>query len=305
MDGVGGVSQPHIQPGETYVYEFTLKQHGTFMYHPHADEMVQLAAGMMGLFIVHPKEPAGPLPDREYAFINHMWAIHPGTRRPDPSVMLDFNIFSFNSKVFPAIDTMVARLGDRVRIRIGNLSMDEHPIHLHGHSFKCTATDGGPILASAQWPMTTVQVPVGTTRDIEFIADNPGDWAFHCHKSHHTMGAMGHNVPNMLKVNQGGVAERVTKLVPGYMAMGEAGMSEHGEHTASGHMKMPENTLPMMMGQGPHGPIEMGGMFTMLKTRENQKPGDFSDPGWYDAPKGTTAWRVSSSAPAPEHEHHQ
>jgi hypothetical protein len=219
--------------------------------------------------------------------------------------MLDFNIFSFNSKVFPAIETMVARLGDRVKIRMANLSMDEHPIHLHGHTFKLVATDGGPIPPSAQWPMTTVLVPVGSTHDIEFIAENPGDWAFHCHKSHHTMGAMGHSVPNMLKVNQSGVAERVTKLVPGYMAMGEAGMAEHAEHAK--HMPGPENTLPMMMGEGPHGPIEMGGMFTMLKIRENQKPGDFTDPGWYDAPKGTTAWRVSSAAPtpAPEHEHHQ
>jgi FtsP/CotA-like multicopper oxidase with cupredoxin domain len=290
MDGVGGLSQPQIKPGETYAYEFTLNQHGTFLYHPHADEMVQLAAGMMGLFIIHPKSPAAPPPDRDYAFIAHMWAVHPGTRRPDASVMLDFNIFSFNSKVFPATETLVARLGERVRIRIGNLSMDEHPIHLHGYSFKCTATDGGPIPASAQWPMTTVQVPVGTTREIEFIADNPGDWAFHCHKSHHTMGAMGHNVPNLLGVSQKAVEDRVRKLVPGYMAMGESGMAEHVEHIK--HMALPENTLPMMLGEGPYGPVEMGGMFTMLKVRAEQKPGDYSDPGWYQAPAGTMARKV-------------
>ena len=292
MDGVGGLSQPHIKPGETYAYEFTLRQHGTFMYHPHADEMVQVAAGMMGLFIVHPASPASPPPDRDYAFIAHMWAIHPGTRRPDASVMLDFNIFSFNSKVYPATETLVARLGDRVRIRIGNLSMDEHPMHLHGYAFKCVATEGGPIPFAAQWPMSTMQVPVGTTRDIEFVADNPGDWAFHCHKSHHTMGAMGHNVPNMLKVSQREIGERVARLVPDYMAMGETGMSEHTQHLA--HMKMPENTLPMMLGEGPHGPVEMGGMFTMLKVREDQKPGDYADPGWYKAPEGTIARIVST-----------
>ncbi len=294
MDGVGGLSHPQIKPGETYVYEFTLKQHGTQMYHPHADEMVQIAAGMMGLFIIHPKAPATPPPDRDYAFITHMWAVHPGTRRSDPSVMLDFNIFSFNSKVFPAIEMPVARLGERVRIRIGNLSMDEHPIHLHGYSFKQTATDGGPIPASAQWPMTTVNVPVGTTHDIEFVADNPGDWAIHCHKSHHTMGPMGHNVPNMLGVSQKDVEERIRKLVPGYMAMGESGMAEHGKHVAMGHMPGPENTLPMMTGEGPYGPIEMGGMFTVFKVRADQKPGDYSDPGWYKAPEGTTARLVSA-----------
>jgi hypothetical protein len=209
--------------------------------------------------------------------------------------MLDFNIFSFNSKVFPAIDTLVARQGERVRIRIGNLSMDEHPIHLHGHSFKQTGTDGGPIPASAQWPMTTVNVPVGATHDIEFIADNPGDWALHCHKSHHTMGPMGHGTPNMLGVSQKDIDDRIRKLVPGYMAMGETGMAEHGKHVAMGHMKGPENTLPMMTGTGPHGPIEMGGMFTVLKIREDQKLGDYADPGWYKAPKGTTAMRVGGA----------
>ncbi len=296
MDGVGGLSHPQIKPGETYEYEFTLKQHGTQMYHPHADEMVQLAAGMMGLFIIHPKNPTTPPPDRDYAFLLHTWAFHPGTRRADPSVMLDFNIFSFNSKVFPAIEQPVARLGERVRFRIGNLSMDEHPIHLHGYTFKITGTDGGPIAPSAQWPETTVQMPVGATRDFEFVADNPGDWAFHCHKSHHTMGPMGHDVPNMLGVKQKEVEARIRKLLPGFMAMGEDGMAEHAKHTAMGHMPGPENTLPMMTGEGPHGPIEMGGMFTVVKVREEQRPGDYSDPGWYKAPKGTTARLVSSDA---------
>jgi FtsP/CotA-like multicopper oxidase with cupredoxin domain len=173
MDGVGGLTQPHIKPGETYVYEFTLRQHGTFMYHPHADEMVQLAVGMMGFFIIHPKAAESPQIDRDFAII-----------------------FTFNSKVFPAIDHLVVKTGDRVRIRIANLSMDEHPIHIHGHSFRVTATDGGKIPKAGHWPETTVLVPVGATRDVEFIADAPGDWAFHCHKSHHTMNPMGHDIPN-------------------------------------------------------------------------------------------------------------
>jgi FtsP/CotA-like multicopper oxidase with cupredoxin domain len=138
MDGVGGLNQPQIAPGETWAYEFTLKNWGTFMYHPHADEMVQMAVGMMGMFIVHPRAPESPRIDRDYVIMLHEWAVHPGTYRPDPAVMLDFNMFSFNSKVFPAISPLVAKKGDRVRVRFGNLSMNQHPIHLHGYAFHVT-----------------------------------------------------------------------------------------------------------------------------------------------------------------------
>jgi FtsP/CotA-like multicopper oxidase with cupredoxin domain len=290
MDGVGGLTQPHIKPGETYVYEFTLRQHGTFMYHPHADEMVQLAVGMMGMFIVHPKKPEDSKIDRDFAIMLHEWAIHPGTYRPDPAVMLDFNIFSFNSKVFPAIDHLVVKTGDRVRMRIANLSMDEHPIHIHGHAFRITATDGGKIPEAGQWPETTVLVPVGSTRDAEFIADAPGDWAFHCHKSHHTMNPMGHDVPNTLGVNQKGLEEKIQGMLPGYMAMGERGMAEHADHVD--HVAGPKNTLPMMMGKGPFGNIEMGGMFTVVKVRDHLRSYD-KDPGWYTHPRGTVAYRLA------------
>jgi FtsP/CotA-like multicopper oxidase with cupredoxin domain len=289
MDGVGGLNQPHIKPGETYVYEFTLKQNGTFMYHPHADEMVQLAVGMMGFFIAHPQKPENPRIDRDFAIMLHQWAIQPGTYRPDPAVMLDFNIFSFNSKVFPAIDHLVVKTNDRVRIRIANLSMNEHPIHIHGHAYRITATDGGKIPEAGQWPETTVLVPVGSTRDVEFIADAPGDWAFHCHKSHHTMNAMGHDIPNTLGANQKGLEEKIRKMIPGYMAMGESGMAEHADHVD--HMPGPKNTLPMMMGKGPFGNIEMGGMFTVVKVRDRLQSYD-KDPGWYKHPKGTVAYRL-------------
>ncbi len=289
MDGVGGLTQPHIRPGETWAYEFTLRQHGTFMYHPHADEMLQMAVGMMGFFIVHPKDPEDPPIDRDFAIMTHTWAIHPGTYRPDPAVMLDFNIFTFNSRVFPGTAPLIVRTGDRVRIRLGNLSMDEHPIHIHGYNFHVTGTDGGKVRESARWPETTVLLPVGATRDIEFVADVPGDWAFHCHKSHHTMNPMGHSLPNLLGVSQKGLEERIRALLPGYMAMGEKGMAEHAEH--SPHLKGPANTLPMVAGKGPFGNIEMGGMFTVVKVRDDLKSYD-EDPGWYPHPEGTVAWRV-------------
>jgi FtsP/CotA-like multicopper oxidase with cupredoxin domain len=293
MDGVGGLNQPHIQPGETYVYEFTIDQTGTFMYHPHADEMVQLALGMYGMIIVHPKAAESPRIDRDFAFILHNFDVKAGTATPDPSVMTDFNMWTFNSRVFPGIDPMVARTGDRVRIRIANLSMHEHPIHIHGTAFEVTGTDAGWIPQSSRYKETTLLVPVGNIRVGEFIADLPGDWAIHCHKSHHTMNAMGHDVPNMIGVDQTGVEERIQKLVPDYMAMGKDGMAEHAAHTAMGHMALPENTLPMMMGEGPFGPLEMGGMFTVVKIRDELAAGDYRDPGWYKHPPGTVAWKAS------------
>jgi len=292
MDGVGGLSQPHIRPGETFVYEFTLQQHGTHMYHPHADEMVQLAVGMMGLFIIHPKNAEPDPIDRDYGFLLHNWALHPGTYRPDPSIMQDFDLWTFNSKIFPAIEPLVARTGERVRIRIGNLSMWNHPMHLHGVQFLVTGSDGGR-WPQAQWRSEVTEiVGVGQTRDIEFTAV-PGDWALHCHMSHHTMNAMGHGIPNALGVDQSGVEQQIRKLLPGYMAMGKDGMAEHGAHVAMGMLKGPENTAPMMWGTGPFGPLEMGGMFTVVKVRDDIAPGDFSDPGWYPNPPGSVATRVS------------
>ncbi|RJQ77904.1 MAG: copper oxidase [Desulfobacteraceae bacterium] len=299
MDGVGGLTQPHIKPGETYVYEYTLRQNGTFMYHPHADEMVQMALGMYGMLIVHPRTPEPVKIHRDYCFMLHNFAVHAGTATPDPSVMTDFNMWTFNSRVFPGIDPLVARTGDRVRIRIANLSMHEHPIHIHGTAFEVTGTDAGWIPSSARYKETSLLVPVGNIRVGEFIADAPGDWALHCHKSHHTMNAMGHEIANMIGVKHDDIARRIRKLVPGYMAMGETGMAEHAAHTAVGHMPLPENTLPMMTGEGPFGTIEMGGMFTMVKVRDNQKPGDYTNPGWYEHPGGTVAWKLQGQPPAP------
>ncbi len=293
MDGVGGLSQPTIQPGETFAYEFTLQQHGSHMYHPHADEMVQLAVGMMGMFIIHPKNGEAVPVDRDYCFLLHNWALHPGTYRPDPSIMQDFDLWTFNSKVFPAIDSLVARTGERVRVRMGNLSMWNHPIHMHGVQYQVTGSDGGR-WPQSQWRSEVTEiVGVGQTRDIEFIAV-PGDWAFHCHMSHHTMNAMGHGIPNTLGVDQRGIDAGIQQLLPGFMAMGHKGMAEHQEHTDMGMHAGPENTLAMMMGKGPYGNLEMGGMFTTVKVRDAMPRDSYADPGWYKAPQGTIASRVSS-----------
>ena len=294
MDGVGGLTQPHIKPGETYVYEFTLRQNGSFMYHPHADEMLQLAVGMMGMFIIHPKMPREPKVDRDFCFILHALDIEPGTYMAKPSTMTEFNMWTFNSRIFPGIDPLVVRKGDRVRIRIANLSMHDHPIHIHGFNFTMTETDGGQVPKSAQLPEVTVNVPVGSIRAMEFVAEEPGDWALHCHKSHHTMNAMGHVLPNMLGVKHDDLDEKIQRLVPGYMSMGAAGMAEMTDMVEMG-MPLPENTLPMMMGECPFGPVEMGGMFTVIKVRENLARNDYRDPGWYKHPPGTVAWKLDKT----------
>lgn len=293
MDGVGGLTQPQIKPGKTFVYEFEMVKSGTFMYHPHADEMVQMAMGMMGLLVVHPKDPDFMRVDRDYVFLLNAFDIEPGSFTPKVNTMLDFNLWCWNSRVFPGIQHLVARTGERVRIRAGNLTMTNHPLHLHGVEFEVTGTDGGWVPKSARWPEVTVDVAVGQMRAIEFVAERPGDWAFHCHKSHHTMNPMGHDVPTMIGVDHRGVVETLQRVAPGYMVMGERGMADMGEM----EMALPDNTLPMMTGWGQYGPLEMGGMFTVLKVRDDQRPDDYSDPGWYRHPPGTVAYEWTCEPP--------
>jgi FtsP/CotA-like multicopper oxidase with cupredoxin domain len=298
MDGVGGLTQPQIPVGKTFVYEFQMKKSGTFMYHPHADEMVQMAMGLMGFLVVHPKDPKFMPVDRDFVFLMNAYDIDPGSATPKVATMMDFNLWSWNSRVFPGIDHLVARRGDRVRIRIGNLTMTNHPIHLHGYDFEVTGTDGGWVPKTARWPEVTTDVAVGQMRAIEFTANAPGDWAFHCHKSHHTMNAMGHNVPTMIGVDHREVAQKIIKLVPDYMVMGERGMADMGEM----EMPIPDNTLPMMTGAGPFGPIEMGGMFSVVKVREGLARNDYKDPGWYQHPPGTVAYAWAGSEPLAQRE---
>lgn len=296
MDGVGGLNQPQIPAGKTYVYEFVMKKSGTFMYHPHADEMTQMAMGMMGFLVVHPKNADFMRVDRDFVFLLNAYDIDPGSYTPRIATMLDFNLWTWNSRAFPGIDPLVVRKNDRVRIRVGNLTMTNHPMHLHGYDFEVTGTDGGWVPKRARWPEVSIDIAVGQMRAFEFDAVYPGDWAFHCHKSHHTMNAMGHDVATMIGVDQRGVIEKINKLVPDYMMMGERGMADMAEM----EMPIPENTLPMMTGQGPFGPIEMGGMFSVVKVREDVKPGDYGDPGWYKHPPGTVAREWTGELPEPE-----
>ena len=283
MDGVSGLSQAPIPTGATFRYEFDLNQHGTYMYHPHYDEMTQQALGMMGMFVVHERD-AHRRPDRDFVMLSSEWRVNLGTSRPDPQEMTDFNVLTFNSKAFPGTAPLVIQLNDEVRIRFGNLSaMSHHPIHVHGLAWRVVATDGGPIDRTAQWSESTLLVPVGNTRTVEFEATNPGDWAMHCHMTHHTMNQMGHSGVNLVGVDAARVDSATALVLPAYMTMGQSGMGDMGAM----RMSVPRNSIPMLGTPGPKGYIDMGGMFTMLKVRA--KVSGQADPGWYEDDAGTVA----------------
>jgi manganese oxidase len=243
----------------------------------------------MGMIVVHPKV-ARKRVDRDFVLMTSEWTVKPGERRPNPLAMNDFNMLTFNSKSFPLTDPLVVKTGEHVRIRLGNLgAMDHHPIHFHGLYFKVTGTDGGPIPEAGQWPETTVLVPVGTTRDIEFVPTEPGDWAMHCHMTHHVMTQMGHDSPNMVGARSRALDTKMRKLVPGYMSMGQTGMGNMAEM----EMPVPANSAPMRGGPGPFSYIDMGGMFTILKVRD--KLDSYADPGWYKHPEGKVSDLATAS----------
>jgi FtsP/CotA-like multicopper oxidase with cupredoxin domain len=285
MDGVGGLTQPPIPPGETFLYEFAFDRPGTFLYHPHIDEMTQIGLGLMGLIVVHPRRPGGPRVDRDYALLLSEFLVRAGAGRAETVEPSDFNVLTINGRSYPGTTPLVARSGERVRIRIGNLSpMDHHPIHLHGHVFEVAATNGGPVPPAAREPQTSVLVPVGDVRTIEFVAGAPGDWAMHCHMTHHMMNQMGHARPVMVGAAIPAELEsRLRRLVPGYMSMGTAGMADMGAM----EMPVPENSVPMKVGPGPFGHFDLGGMTTLLKVRARLPAS--GDVGWYAHPPGTVA----------------
>ena len=199
LDGGPGVSQAPIKPGGRYIYEFTLHQAGTYFYHSHM--AMQEMMGMLGAFIMHPKESHRPAVDKDFVLLLQEYAVLPNNVVPN-SMSMEFNWLTMNGKVGPAVTPLIVRLGDRVRIRLINLGMDHHPIHLHGHTFQVTGTEGGRIPESARYPGNTVLVGVAQARDIEFVANNPGSWMLHCHLPHHMMNQMSSSVGPMTRIQQ-------------------------------------------------------------------------------------------------------
>jgi len=230
MDGTPGISQEAIPPGGAFTYEFTIDQHGTFFYHSHM--AMQELMGLIGLFIVQPKLADTPRIDRDFGLIWQGWSLLPNNTIPNTMAM-EFNWLTINGKSGPATTPLIVRRGERVRIRNVNLSMDHHPLHLHGNTFHVTGTEAGRIPQSAWVPGNTVLVGVAQARDIEFVASREGDWMLHCHLPHHMVnnmvamaGPMMHGPSSTPTRPQGHFGEPDPTLVPGFpqdmtMGMGE------------------------------------------------------------------------------------
>lgn len=223
-DGVPDVTQKSIQPGQSYTYEFLAGHAGTYMYHPHINSVKQIDNGLYGAFIIRPQDTSNqPNFDKEYTFIFGGWNVtqenidrtkmlaamtstenqgmedmgHAGMvdegEQPENSDGIDsgmsmggmnYNFWTINGKAFPATPEIKADSGDRIRIRLINISNNNHPMHLHGTDFRVIAEDGHPLTQPKV--LNTIDVAPGKTLDIEFLADNPGNWIFHCHELHHT-----------------------------------------------------------------------------------------------------------------------
>jgi FtsP/CotA-like multicopper oxidase with cupredoxin domain len=187
QDGVPFISQKPVPPGGTFTYEFTVHQEGTFFYHAHS--AMQEMIGLLGMFIAHPKIAHTPAVDHDYGIVLQEWAVLPNNSVPNTASM-EFNWLTFNGRSAPATTPLLVRLGSRVRLRFVNLGMDHHPIHLHGHQFVITGTEGGRAPDSTWYPTNTVLVGVAQAKVVEFEAKYPGAWMIHCHLPHHMMNSM-------------------------------------------------------------------------------------------------------------------
>ena len=187
MDGVPGVTQDPIRPGETFTYEFTANPAGTFMYHSHYEGDVQVSAGLYAPFIIDPKTPEANPPAMDKTLMISEWLMRDGqTFAPMPMGGMEPNYFTINGKSFPATETITVKKGDLVRLRLIGIGQFIHPMHLHGMPFKIVATDGHPVPEVAQLTKDTVSVAPGERYDIEFVATETGQWMLHCHILHHT-----------------------------------------------------------------------------------------------------------------------
>ena len=239
-DGMPGISQPLILPGDRFVYEFHIHQTGTFFYHSHM--AMQELTGMLGGFIMHPRKPLTPAVDKDYLLHLQEYAVLPTIATPD-TMKMEFNWLVLNGKSGPATTPLLVRQGERVRIRFVNMGMDHHPMHLHGNTFHTTGTEAGRIPETAWWPGNTVLVGVAQARDIEFVASSPGDWMLHCHLPHHMMNQMTSNVGPMTR----GSGTQAMEDMPGMKGMQSTAGTPAGKSmdpTQSMSMPAPNEIAP-------------------------------------------------------------
>ena len=188
MDGVSqpGLTQKPVLPGQTFTYEFVARPAGTFFYHSHYETDRQINVGLFAPLLIDPKRSARRV-DKDVVLMLNEWRIDPSTGKTWPAMpaMSEPNYFTINGKAFPDIPTVTVKKGQRVRLRFVGAGQYLHPMHLHGMSFKITATDGNPVPVAAQLTKDTLPITPGERYDVEFVADNPGKWALHCHVLHH------------------------------------------------------------------------------------------------------------------------
>ncbi|MDX8491678.1 DUF4396 domain-containing protein [Mesorhizobium sp. VK22B] len=189
MDGPAEITQAPIEPGQTYSYEFTATQHGTYFYHPHAKPDRTQALGLYGALIIDPANPADEVAaDHDYVIELQEWLVREGLTYP--SMPMDGgmpNFFTINGKAYPSTETIRMKVGETLKVRfIGTNNGFIHPMHIHGGPFEVVARDGETISPSARFLADTVNVGPGQRYDVVWTARRPGKWLIHCHIPHHT-----------------------------------------------------------------------------------------------------------------------
>ncbi|HET9494770.1 MAG TPA: copper oxidase [Chloroflexia bacterium] len=187
MDGVPGMTQDPVEPGETFTYEFVARPAGTYWYHSHFESDVQIMVGLHAPLIVDPAQPEADPPAIDKVLMLEEWRIIDGeTFASMPATGMDANFFTINGRAFPSTEEIMVKQGDRVRLRLVGSGQLGHPIHIHGPAFKIVSTDGHPVPEAARLTKDTVWVGPGERYDIEWTATEPGMWMLHCHIPHHT-----------------------------------------------------------------------------------------------------------------------
>lgn len=201
QDGIPGVTMNAVQPGDNFTYEFTATVPGTYWYHSHQDSVNQIDKGLYGTLIVEEKEEKV---DRDYTLVLDEWISKSeesdmenmegmdhsnmnmddteGTESMEGHDMSNYDLFTINGKSSDLIQSLAVKEGERVRIRLVNAGYMSHNIHLHGHKFKVTSTDGQPIENPGELQDSLVAIAPGERYDIEFTADNPGTWFIESHE---------------------------------------------------------------------------------------------------------------------------
>ena len=195
QDGVGGVTQPMIESGQTFTYKFTAPHAGTFMYHAHgANSREQIDRGLYAPFIIDPAGGDAIQADKEVTLTIGNWMVGDATGEmagmdmgSDIAMSMEYDYFTINGKSFPATEPIEVTEGQLVRLRFLNPSQTIHPMHLHGMDMAIVAKDGEPLAEPQR--INTLDLGQGETYDVVFLADNPGTWLLHCHDLHHASNA--------------------------------------------------------------------------------------------------------------------